>query len=324
MNEENLNKKIKTNKIIIASLIIILVIILIVVLINHFGSKNTKNNNDSNMGMVVSGDNYTFYYKYNENNGELIKVQGNEEYKIAKGQAYSLCYDNGFVYYTTIANNGIEVEIRKVNQNGETNELITTCNTNSTKMYLDDGYLYYTTTNPSTIERIDINGKNRSVVLTRTISDFKVSNGTIYFTDYEGFLYKVDTNGENNTKIGNDVFNNKFQLLNNYAYYYEEGNGLIKMNLRNYKKEKVSDKVNSEVFNVTKDAIYFYDIKSKAICSISLNNKNYKEIVKVKTANTRINVVGSTLYYLEMNEDESSYRTHRIKVNGKKLKDVEY
>lgn len=331
MEENNLRKKIKLNKIIIGILLLIILIVLIVILVKCFSAKNVKTNNDSNLGMVAKGDEYTFYYKYNDSNGGLVKIKDKKEYQIADGQAYSILYNDGFVYYTTLASNGVGMEIRKVNQNGDTNEVLNLFSTNSTKMYLEDNYLYYLTSNPDTIEKIDINGKNKTTVLTRTISDFEVYNGKIYFTDAEGYFYKVNTDGKEYSKIGEEKIYPRFQLLGDYVYYYneyeEDGKTktcLMKMDLDNCKKEKVSDRINNETFNVTSKAIYYYDNNLQSICSINLKNSNYKEIVKVKTANTKINVIGTTLYYLDMDENTNSYKTHRIKTNGAKIEDVKY
>lgn len=74
--EKNLNKKLKINKIIIVILLLILLISLIIILVKCVGAKNLKTNNDSNMGMVTAGDNYTFYYKYDNANRRISKNKG--------------------------------------------------------------------------------------------------------------------------------------------------------------------------------------------------------------------------------------------------------
>ena len=61
MEVEKLEKRLKLNKIVLSVLLILLLIILIVVLVKCTSVKNLISNNDSNMGMATSGDNYTSY-----------------------------------------------------------------------------------------------------------------------------------------------------------------------------------------------------------------------------------------------------------------------
>lgn len=319
--EDNVKNKFKTKKIIISIILIILLILLIVLLVKCMGAKDIKTNNDSNMGMVARGDNYTFYYKYDVG---LIKIKDNKEYQIADEQAYSISYNNGFVYYTTPSNNG-GISIKKVSHNGDTNVVLTSTTSESMKMYLEDGYLYYLSTNPNTLQKIDLDGKNQSVVLTRTISDFEVSDGIIYFTDDNGYLYKVDTNGENYSQITEKKISRKFQLLENEVYYYNsDTKKLMKINLKNNEESEVSDKLNCDTFNITDTAIYYLDIENSRICSMNLKGKNDKEIVKVNTSNTKINLIDADLYYLDAEESANSYRTHRIKISGKVVNEIKY
>jgi hypothetical protein len=301
-------------------LLVILLIILLVVLVKCFAVENSINNNDSNMGMVTSGDDYTFYYKYNSG---VIKIKDGNEYQISDDGAYSLQYDNGYVYYTTPNNNG-GIDIKKVNQNGDTNQTLVSVASTSTKMYLEDGFLYYTTTTPDTISKININGEKESVVLNRTISDFKVVDGIIYFTDDSGYLYEVNVDGENYQTVSKNTISKRFQILDGDVYYYNtENKKLMKLDLESKEETEVTDKLNCDIYNVTSNGIYYLDSDNLKICYVDLKNKKTKDIVTLSTTNTKINIVGTSLYYLDINED-GTYIAKRISTNGKDLDNVKY
>jgi SHS2 domain-containing protein len=272
------------------------------------------------MGMVISGDDYIFYYKYNSG---VIKIKDGKEYQISDDGAYAIQYANDYIYYTTPNISG-GIDIKKVSQNGDTNVVLTSVASASTKMYLEDGYLYYTTTNPDTISKIDINGENESVVLTRTIYDFKVLDSTIYFTDSSEHLYKIDTNGENYEELSSNPLAKRFQIVKNGVYYFDaDVSKLLKFDLDSKQISEVTDKLNCDIYNVTSDGIYYLDSENLKICFVDLNNKNSKEIVTVSTANTKLNIQGTILYYLDITE-AGDYIAKRISTTGKSLDEIKY
>ena len=268
----------------------------------------------------MNGDGYVFYYKYQEG---IIKIENNTEYQISDDQAYSLNYYDGYLYYVTMTSSG-EIKIKKTDIDGNDNETLVSTSSSSTKMYLYDGYLYYLTSNPNTIAKIDIYGENETTILKRTVSNFEVEDETIYFTDSAGFLYSVDSNGENYTEIGDEVINSDFQIYGKYAYYYDEEQGLMKFNLNKLTTELVTDKLDSNIFNVTSDGIFFVNLENMKICKVSLNGSDYNELIDIDSTYSGINIANNRLYYIETDEDSSSYITCRIKTNGKATDDIEY
>ena len=87
----------------------------------------------------------------------------------------------------------------------------------------------------------------------------------------------------------------------------------------------VSDKVNSNIYNISKDKIYFFDEQNKKIASINFKGEDYKEIVSISTNKTKINIVGDIIYYLDASSNESKiYQMYRIKTNGSKPKSIDY
>lgn len=318
-NKETLKKKLKLNTIIICILIALLLISIVVLIVNVSSNGITNENNLSNLGMCVKADNYIFYYKYGKG---IFKIKDKEEYQISDDTAYSLAYKDGYVYYTSPNSTG-GIDIKKLSHNGDEVKVLKSTASSSTKMFLEDNYLYYITLSPNTISKIDINGENESVVLTRDISDFDIIGEIIYFTDNSEFLYKINLNGENYSEVSQETIGNKFQIYKNNVYYYKENSGLMKMNLKKATSELVSDKITSNVYNVTNKGIFFLDENSSKICKMSLKGKNCKELVDVKTTNTKINIVGNELYYLDLGSNNDS-RTYRIKINGKQANTIEY
>lgn len=315
-NEENLKRKIKVNNIAIIVLLMILLIILCILIFKIVNVKNLKTNNDSNMGIAIQTDKLTFYNNYNKG---LIKKEKKDETVLTTDQAYSITYSDGKIYYTTPNNNG-GINIKRIDSDGKNEELLVSTQSNSTKMYLQDSKIYYTTSNPDTISKIDIDGKNEEILLQRTTLDFKVVDGIIYFSDIMGFLYSVDTNGENYKTISKESLFNEFQMLDGYVYYFDDENSkLMKMNLKDSaKQEEVTDKLDCDTYNVTSNGIYYLDKVNGKIAYVSLNGNKTKDVITVNTDNTKINILGSTIYYID--SDGSNTVTKVVGTNGKQIK----
>ena len=208
--------------------------------------------------------------------------------------------------------------------NGDETTTLRSVSSSSTKMYLVNGYLYYLTIEPNSISRIDINGENEMSLITREVSDFDILDETIYFTDAYGYLCKIDLNGENYSQITEEALTTKFQTYNGNIYYYQDGSGLMKLDPDDLSSELVSDRITSNLYNVTNKGIFFLDTNSMKICKISLRGKSFKEIIDINTSNTKINVIGDELYYLDIDSNDNTTKTYRIKINGKEANAVQY
>ena len=313
--EEKLKKKLKINNIAIVVILIIILIILCTIIVKIFSAKDVVTNNDSNMGLAAQSDDLTFYYNYNKG---LVKKDKDSEKVLTTNQAYSINYFDGKIYYTTPNSTG-GIDIKVMNTDGKNEKILLSTTSSSTKMYLQDSKIYYLTSNPDTISRIDLNGKNEEVVLTRSVVDFKVVNGTIYFSDIMGFLYSVNTDGEGYKTIIKESLFNEFQILDKYVYYFDEENyKLMKINLENTsKKEVVTDAVDSDIYNVTSNGIYYLDKANSKIKYVSLNGKKSKEIVNINTDRTKIDIVGSAIYYIDNESGKTITKT--IGTNGKQI-----
>lgn len=313
--EEKLKKKLKVSTVAIVVLLIVLLIILCVVLVKIFSVKDGIGNNDSNMGLVTQSDDATFYYNYNKG---LVRKEKKEEKTLTKDQAYSINYFDGNVYYTTPNSTG-GIDIKKIGQDGKNEQIILSTTSSSTKMYLNNSKIYYLTSNPNTISRVDIDGKNPQVLLKRGVVDFKVVDETIYFSDIMGYLYSIDLDGENYKTLIKESSFDEFQILDDYVYYFDNEKGkLMKVSLKDTsKKKEVTDKLDCDTYNVTTVGIFYLNKKNSKICMVSSNGKKSKELVSVNTDNTKINIAGNILYYID--NDKSSIVTKMIGTNGKKV-----
>ena len=165
--------------------------------------------------------------------------------------------------------------------------------------------------------------ENRQIVITRTVSDFEVENGMIYFTDESGYLYQISVDSKNYASIGNKALSKKIQIFKNDIYYYsEENKSLMKMSLTGDKEEIVTDKLDCDIFNITDKGIFYLNKSTSTICSVGFDGKKSKEIVKINTENTKINICDKILYYLDKPENSNSYKTCRIKTNGKPTEEI--
>lgn len=311
--DENVKKKLKVNKLMIVILLIILLVILCIILIKVFHAKDGVNNNDSNLGLAIRSDDSVFYYNYDKG---LIRKDKKEEKILSKDQAYSLNYFDGAIYYATPSSTG-GISIKKVNVNGKDEKVLLSTNSNSTKIYLQDSKIYYLTSNPDTLSKIDLDGKNEEVIIQRSIMDFKVIEDKIYFSDIMGFLYSIDTNGENYKTIIEESLFNKFQILDKYVYYFDnENNKLMRINLENVaKKEEVTELLDCDTYNVTTNGIYYLNKEKGKIAYVALNGQKKSDIVNVDTDNTKINIVGTYIYYIDIQDGKTV--TKVVETNGK-------
>ena len=311
--EEKLKKRLKLNTFAIVVLLIILLVILCVVVVKIFNASEAKTNNDLNLGIAVENDDLTFYYNYNKG---LIKREKNKETTLTESQAFSINYYDGKIYYTTPNSTG-GIDIRKIDKDGKDEKILLSTTSSSTKIYIKDSKIYYLTSNPDTISRIDIDGKNQEQILQRGVTDFKLVEDKIYFSDIMGYLYSVDLDGENYETVIKESLFDEFQILDDYVYYFDNENSkLMKISLKDVsKKKEVTDKLDCDTYNVTSKGIYYLDKENSKISFVSKNGKKAKEIVTVNTDNTKINIIDNIIYYIDSQNGKTV--TRLVKTNGK-------
>ena len=108
-------------------------------------------------------------------------------------------------------------------------------------------------------------------------------------------------------------------------YYYQDGSGLMKLDPDDLSSELVSDRITSNLYNVTNKGIYYFDSVNKQICKSDLKGKKSKAIVSLEAVKPRIGIANGELYYLDNSKDESQiYQMYRVKTNGSEAKSIDY
>ena len=326
--EDNQKKKININKKIIITLILALILIITSIItftvIKGKRRTNSELGNISNMGLAASNNEGTFYNKYEEG---IVKVKGLEESQITNETAYAINLYNDDIYYLGVGNTN-NISIKKVKTNGSGMTVIKAINTSISKIYVENNYIYYATNeNGGGIAKLNLDGTDERIIISTEIKDFEVVDGKIYYSNKSGDLYVATTTGIDSTKITPSNYSIKeFQVKDEWIYYFNEDNkSLYKLRTDGTNNQMFSQYVNSSIYNISKDRIYFFDEQNKKLASISFNGDKYKEITKISTNKTKINVVEDTIYYLDASNNESKiYQMYRIKTNGANTKAIEY
>jgi len=328
MEEKKEEKKVSlklNKKMVIGLIVLIFIILLFVIVLNNVtgSSKNSYSGNIYNKGLVAENKAETYYNKYDKG---IIKIKNGKEYQITDETAESINVVGDVVYYLTVANGTID--IKSVETNGNNMRKLATVYTSITKIYVVDDYIYYYSNenNICGITKINIDGTNKTMITTSNIVDFQVIGDTIYFTDNINYLYKMTLTGTNVERIETNYQISKFQVFDKWIYFYNENEGaLCKVKEDGTEGVTVSNLVRSEIYNITGKKIYFLNPDKKEIASINLNGNGYKSIVEIQTNNTKINIAGNILYYLDDSTDETqAYQIYRVKTNGNSTKAIEY
>ena len=279
--------------------------------------------NLSNMGLATFDDGNVYYNRYEKG---IVKYKGNKEYLITDETAYSINVVGNDIYYLTVSDNN-SIDIKTVKTNGDSLRKIKSIYTSVSKIYVQDGYIYYATNKDiDGIARINIETNEETIITTANIQDFQVLEDTIYFTDNINHIYKMALAGVEVKRISEDLRVKQFQILGKWIYFLDEDNGTLnKVRLDGTDKAVVTDKIKNNNYNVTSKKIYFFDAENKKICSINLKGNDFKELVTIKANNTKINIADDNIYYLDESKDEAqTYQMYRVKTSGNQTKKIEY
>lgn len=319
-------EKIKTNRkvvfLILVAVIAALVISGIVALTNLL-SKEVVAGNIANMGLAIEKDGVIYYNKYEDG---IVKVKRGKEYQITDETAYSMNIVDDTIYYLTVSNLNT-IDIKSVKTNGDGLKKIKTISTTVSKIYVQDGYIYYATNKDDNgIVKLNLKTEEETKIVKANIQDFVVDGNMIYFTDNVNTLSSVTTSGLNVKLLTTTGKVQKIQVLKNWIYYYDSTeDALCKVKKDGTSKKVVSTFVNNEMYNVTSKRIYFYDDINRAICSSDINGKTSKIVVSISSTKPKINIVDGIMYYLDDSKNETQiYQMYRIKTNGGKTDSIEY
>lgn len=304
-------------------LIILILVCLMLVFVNK-SKKNNENGNLSNMGLVQEKDGTVYYNKYEKG---IFAVKNGKEKQITDETAYSINIVNDKIYYLTIADFS-NVLIKCVDINGENRKTIATIYTSLSKIYVqDENIYYYTNEKENGIAKIDLNGENKSQVISGKIQDFCVAEGKIFYINELNQICSTSISGQNNVILNDQVTAKKIQLVNGWIYYYNElENALFRMKENGKNNELISVLVKNEVYNVCGKYVYYLDQEKSKIARMQIGKSNKcDDIIDVSISKTKINIAGDELYYLDKSQDESqTYQIFRVKIDGKEAEKIIY
>lgn len=158
---------------------------------------------------TFSGDGSYGICRTNINSGQMQKI-------IEREHIYYLTVYNNSIYY--LASNSDERNIKKVNTDGTDQRKLAVIGTDCNEINIANNYIYFTATDENGIYylyRVSVNGSEKqkvqppaeSIKTENIITDSEESESWIYYIKYFGndpprdYLYKIKTNGENDTKI---------------------------------------------------------------------------------------------------------------------------
>ena len=301
---------------------IIIIVVFSIVFMSH--RKSNENGNIFNMGLAVVDENCIYYNKYDKG---IFKIKNGEETELIDESAYSLNIYQDNIYYITVSGFN-QLKVKSIDINGRNYREIATINTSISKIYVEDGFIYYyTTDNEKRIVRIDINNQDVTSLVYETIQDFQVSNGEIYYINSSNQICKSNVNGDNKKILSENINASKIQVVDDWIYYYNEyENALFRLSSKGNKNELISVLVNNEIYNVYGKYVYYFDKENSKICRMQIGRSNkIQDIVDVSISRTKINIVQNQLYYLDKSSDGSQiYQMFRVKLNGDETNKIEY
>ena len=328
MDIKNKLSKLKLNKrriivLIVLAIICVLILIGIINLLKLMFAKEKAVGNLSNLGLALADENMVFYNKYEDG---IVKVKGKEEYQITDETAYSMTKIDDTIYYLTLSNSNT-LDLKSVKTNGDMPTKIKTLTTSLSKFYIEDGYVYYITSQEIFgIAKLSLETNEEKIVTAANVQDFIVNDGTIYYTDNVGFLHSINTDGTNIKTLSKDYNIIKIQLLKKWIYFYNDKDKcLSKIKIDGSKVKTVTTFVTNETYNVTNKNIYYFNETNKQICVTNLNGKKSKAVVSLTAGRTKINIADGILYYLDDSKNETSiYQMYRVKTNGGATNSIDY
>lgn len=319
--------KIKLSKRKIMLTILLLVVILLIILTSKIIGALTKErsiSNLGNMGLAVYDGKYVYYNKWEEG---IFKTKGSKEEKLTDETAYSMNIVDDTIYYLSVSDNQ-EILLKSIKTNGEELKTLKRLYTSISKIYVQDGYIYYVTNEGlDGISKYEIETGNTTVITNASIKDFGILDDKIYFTDNIKNLYVMSNTGINLERIVNKPVVEKFQIQGKYIYFYNnEEEAFCRVDLNGENMEVISDRIAENAnYNVTSKKIYYFDKETNSISKMDLDGDNVKIVKEINAKKTKINIIEDKIYYLDSSKDpKQSYQIYRVGTDGGKLKEIVY
>lgn len=326
MERKKKKRKVKVKRLLLLIAIAVVILTAIVGIISFIiklFSPEKVAGNYANTGLVIEDGNTVYYNKYEDG---IFKVKGNKETQITSETAYSMTLVKNTIYYLTISESNT-IDLKSVNKNGEEQKKITTLSTPFSKFYIENNEVFYVTNKEKMrIVKFSLDNLEEKTLVESGIQDFAVYKGKVYYSNNEGHLYSVNTDGNETKEISKEYNIKGFQVLGKWIYFYNSSeNALCKIKNNGKSKQVVSSFVTNETYNVTSKKIYYFDASNKQICSSDLKGKKSIAIAKITAERTRINIANGIVYYLDNSKNENQiYQMYRVKTNGEATNSIDY
>jgi len=143
--------------------------------------------------------------------------------------------------------------------------------------------------------KTNLNGKNK-LILTKNVDKFAVSEGFIYYTDFNDNdnLYKMDFNGNNQIKLIDQRIEN-LDVDGEYIYYSTEGDGTYRMNKDGSGMTMIIPDTGWGL-NVYKGYLYYINHTQGGISRLNLETNVSEHIINQGYVGS-INITGEHLYF---------------------------
>lgn len=296
--------------------------VIYIITIDDLNDRGSSNSNLLNGGYVAYKDGYTYYanpldsgklYKKNID-GSFVKLTNdiNTSYINIVGEWIYYKYEDA-VYKVKNDGTGRELLTSSYNIQDYGVKLITSYN----------GEVYYSHQNflgSSMIVKIDREGIQSRICDTdgRNYYDFIADKEFIYYKNENdnGRLYKIKTDGSENSIVINDTNINNFDIVDN-DIIYSTGNYLKKISLISGNETILlyDDKLSMEDMVIYDGSIYFSNVGSDyefSIYKLGLNSENKEKIVCImdNIDGKILNISNDKLYILDYSRHDTSYMSN--------------
>jgi outer membrane protein assembly factor BamB len=224
-----------------------------------------------------------------------------------------IAQNDGWIYYRNQADHG---SLYRIKIDGTGRQKLSDDAPNFINVVGD--WVFYFNFDDRKVYKIDVNGRNREVVIEGLVSSVFVSDGLIYYR-YDNLIYKLDIESNQKAQLNEDECGNIF-VIDGWIYYNAFSGGLYKMRIDGTEKIKLTDNRCGPVFIVEDDWIYY----------VNRNDNDY--IYRMRTDGTEytlfisdraeyINAAEGWVFYTNLDDDETIYRirtdgTERERLNN--------
>ncbi|WP_234118691.1 DUF5050 domain-containing protein [Clostridium hydrogenum] len=226
---------------------------------NKDGTNKIKLSDDEACNINVY-EGYVYYINQGDNSKIYrVKVDGTERIKLNdEDRIHNINITNGFIYY--INKNYM---ICKTKLDGS-------CKTNITYdaaqfLNVENGWIYYrNSSDDGKVYKVSINGGQRTKLNDDNVNTLVVQGNFIYYTKLAtNGIFKMDLDGNNNTKVHNEGIS--INVSDKYIYFSLSSGAIYRMDLDGENIIKLSEGTPMNYINVIGDSIYFIDITNKTM-----------------------------------------------------------